>query len=295
MNQQRRVLEPASPFGLRNMPMRPRAWQALIETPGAVHLADEDGEMLLVPEQGQLRLYWAYFDMETMRILFPAQFAQIRNHIDAVPAEYVAMDLVGVANRDWFAPLLRDADFEFFAEWMEMVNADLDPARVPEFPEGVSMRRAQDGDIDRLREIYLAAYGQYHEGERTFDAMVESAQWAGVLETGGTIAAFALNGGVERGEGRILAAAVAPEHWGQGLGRLVLAAAAYQLASREGLRAVIKVRPDITQGLRVASDLGFRHLRSGLEYRRSVDEAAIEEARHTRRVAGVKARFGDWR
>ena len=75
----------------------------------------------------------------------------------------------------------------------------------------------------------------------------------------------------------------------------MLAAALYQLASKDATSAVLRVRPDITQGLRVASGLGFRHLRSGIEFRRSVDEAAIAAARETRRVGGVKARFGDWR
>ncbi|MEX2445788.1 MAG: GNAT family N-acetyltransferase [Dehalococcoidia bacterium] len=275
--------------------MRPRAWQAMVETPDAVHVADEDGEMLLVPEQGQLRLYWAYADTESMRFLFPAHFADVRDHIDADRAEHVSMDLVGFVNRNWLNPLLKDADFEFFAEWMEMVQPDLDPANVPEFPEGVRMRRAEDGDVDRLREIWLDAYGEYHEGERAFDAMVEQAEWGGVLEVNGEVAGFALNSGVERAEGRILTAAVAPEHWGNGYGRLVLAAAAYQLASREAVRAVVKVRPDIKQALRTCADLGFRHLRSGLEYRRSLDEAALDQKHEERRIGGVKARFGNWR
>jgi ribosomal protein S18 acetylase RimI-like enzyme len=116
-----------------------------------------------------------------------------------------------------------------------------------------------------------------------------------VLEANGEIAGFALNGGVTRGEGQILAAAVAPEHWGNGYGQLVVSAAMYQLASREALHAAIKVRPDITQGLRTCAQLGFRHQRGGLEFRRDVDEAAIAQARETRRIAGVKARFGDWR
>jgi hypothetical protein len=75
----------------------------------------------------------------------------------------------------------------------------------------------------------------------------------------------------------------------------VLAAATYALSAADAVRATIRVRPDITQALRVCSSLGFRHQRGGLEYRRDVDEAAIAERRQARRVAGVKARFGKWR
>jgi len=295
MMEQRRTIEAVSPYTLRNMPIRPRAWQTLIDTPGATRVSNEDGEVLLVPERGQLRMYWAFVDIEAMRESFGPMFEAIRGDISAERADYVAMDLVGLPDREWLNPLLRDADFTFFAEWMEMVHPRLDPAAVPEFPEGVSMRRAQDADIDRLREIYLEAYGRFADGDRAFDAMVEEAQWAGVLEASGEIAGFALNGEVERGEGRILTGAVAPSQWGNGYGKLVVSAAMYQLASREALHASIVLRPDITQSLRTCAELGFRHQRAGLEYRRDVDEAAIAAVRDARRVAGVKARFGNWR
>ncbi len=295
LNESRRLIESASPWTLRNAPVRPREWRALMDAEGAVHLQSDGGEMLLVPDQGQLRLYWAYESIEEMRSLFPRHFEAMKEEISADVADYVVMDLVNVVNRDWFDPLLRDADFALFAEWMEMAHPALDTVALPEFPEGVSMRRAGDDDIDRLREIWQAAYGDYADGDRSFDAMVNEAAWAGVLVADGEIAAFALNSEVERAEGRILTAAVAPEHWGNGYGKLVLAAAAYQLASKEATRAVLRVRPDIRQALRVCSDLGFRHFRSGIEFRRSVDEAAIAAARETRRIGGVKARFGDWR
>jgi len=295
LNESRRLIESASPWTLRNAPVRPRDWRALVETPGAFYAHDDGGEMLLIPDQGQLRLHWAYADIEEMRSLFPKHFAQLRKEITAERADYVVMDLINVVNRDWFDPLLRDADFALFAEWMDMAHPALDDVALPEFPEGASMRRATDADIDRLREIWTAAYGDYAEGDRTFDAMVNSASWAGVLEADGAIVAFALNGEVDRAEGRILTAAVAPEAWGNGYGKLVLGAAAYQLASQGATRAVVRVRPDIKQALRVCSELGFRHFRSGIEFRRSVDEAAIAAAREQRRVGGVKARFGDWR
>ena len=295
MNESRRLIESSSPWTLRNAPVRPREWRALVETPGAVHLQHEDGEMLLLPDQGQLRLYWAYTDIESMRLRFPQQFAEIKKHITADRADYLVMDLVAVVNRDWFAPLLADADLAFFAEWMDMSQPALDAAAVPEFPEGITMRRAGDGDIDRLREIWKAAYGEYADGDRSFDAMVAASTWGGALEREGEIIGFALNGEVERAEGRVLTAAIDPAHQGHGGGKLLLAAALYQLASKDATRATLRVRPDIKQALRICSELGFRHLRSGMEFRRSVDEQAIAAARETRRVGGVKARFGDWR
>ncbi|MSQ31070.1 MAG: GNAT family N-acetyltransferase [Dehalococcoidia bacterium] len=295
MTQERRVIEAPSPFVLRNMPLRPRAWQTLVDIPDALHVSNDDGEIILVPERGQLRLYWAFLDQEAMRASFPEMFEAVRTDITADRAEYVAMDISGLPDREWLNPLLTDADFKFFAEWMEMVHPGLDPAVVPEFPAGVRMRRAQDADIERMRAIWLDAYGALGDGERTIDALVEEAEWAGVLEAGGAIVGLALNGAVVRGEGQILTAAVAPEHWGHRYGKLIVAAAAYQLASREALHASIRVRPDITQSLRMCAELGFRHARAGLEYRRDVDEAAIAAARTARRVAGVKARFGNWR
>ena len=285
----------ASPWTLRNTPLRPREWRALVDTPGATLVQQDGGELLLVPEGGELRLYWAYTDIETMRSLFLQHFAEVQQDITADRADYVAMDLVAFVNRDWLDPMLRDADFRLFAEWMEMVQPALDRLDVPEFPDGVTMRRADDGDITRIQEIWRDAYGEYGDGDRAFEPLIASAAWAGVLESGGEIVAYALNGEVERGDGRVLSAAVAPEHWGNGYGRLVLAAAAYQLASKEATRAIICVRPDIKQSLRICSDLGFRFLRSGVEYRRSVDEAALAAARETRRTGGVKARFGRWR
>ena len=88
---------------------------------------------------------------------------------------------------------------------------------------------------------------------------------------------------------------VAPDEWGNGYGRLILAAAAYCHASQGAVRARIRVRPDIKQGLKTAAEEGFRFHRSGVEYRRLVDEDALRQAREARRFIGVKARFGGWR
>jgi GNAT superfamily N-acetyltransferase len=292
---ERRQLLDTEQFALKNMPMRPRARRQLLERPGVVHMEEERGEVILVPELGQLRIYWGFENIEAMRHLFPGWFDQLRSEITPDRADYVAMDLVSLPNRDWLDPMLHDASFVFFAEWLEMSNPDISPEAVPEFPDGVTMRRGEAGDIEPCREIWAEAYGEYADGPRTFDATVEEASWHGVMEADGNVVAFAFNSEVDRAEGTILSAAVAPEAWGNGYGRLILEAAAYQLATQEARRATIRVRPDIKQGLRACTDAGFRFSRGGLEFRRTTDEEAIAREKAERRVAGVKARFGKWR
>lgn len=292
---ERRQLQAVEPYGLKNMPMRPRERQRLLEIPGTVHIERDGGEIFLVPELGQLRLYWGFEDPETMRQLFPGMFDELRPQITPERGDFVATDLVGLPRREWLMPLFRDASFEFFAEWMDMTHAALNPDDIPEFPEGVSIRRATAEDIDACREIWNTAYGEYGDGAQRFDALVDASSWMGVLEAGGSVAGFVINGEVERAEATILAAAVSPSAWGNEYGRLLLRAASYQLTTQDARRAHIRVRPDIPQALKTCSDVGFRFNRSGLEYRRPTDEAAIEAELAERRRVGVKARFGGWR
>lgn len=293
MTAPRRLIEPQT-FTLKNMPLRPRARRALLERPGAIEIQDEAGELLLVPERGQQHVYWAYQDIESMRRLFPSMWEQARSQIARDEVDYVVMDLVNLTTREWLDPMLRDADFDFFAEWMEMSHPDLD-REPPEIPDGLIMRKASDADVDRVEEIWRDAYGDYGEGEATFDYLIGNASWGGALEADGEVVAFALNGEIDGAEGQILDAAVAPEAWGNGYGRVIVAAAGYQLTTRDAVRATIRVRPDIKQSLRLCSELGFRFARSGLEFRRSIDEDELARRHEARRVAGVKARFGGWR
>lgn len=295
MNESRR-LEQDVAFTLKNTPLRPRERQALLERPGTFFIESDNGEVYLAPDEGQQKLFWAFRDVEAMRQDFAPMWQQVREHIDREEVDYVSTDVSGLPTREWLDPMLRDADFELFAEWMEMANPDLDQDAVPEFPDGVTMRKGTDTDLERFYEIWSEAYGDYGDGPATFDWVTSQAAWAGALENAdGDVVAFAFNSAVERAEGRILAAAVAPEAWGNGYGRLILAAATYQLAASDAVKASIRVRPDIKQSLRTCSDLGFKFSRAGIEYRREVDEEAIAAKREERRVAGVKARFGKWR
>lgn len=284
-------------FPLVNAPLRPTERAALLATAGTVRVAaaEGDGEMILTARRGHQQLYWGFADLDAMRRAFPPMFEQVRTHFDPDVTDAITMDLVALQNRDWMDPIFTDAGFERFAEWMEMTNPGLDADAVPAFPDGVTMRRAQDDDIDRLYDIWKAAYGDLADGDQVFDALTEEAAWAGVLETDGAIVAFAMTGAVDNARGEVLAACVAPEAWGNGYGRLVLAAATYQLAAKGATSATIKVRPDITGALRTCSDLGFRYTRAGIEFRRPVDEAEIARRLEAKRIAGVKARFGGWR
>lgn len=279
---------------MKNTPLRSRAWRALLETDDAVVVEVEGGQMALVPQHGQVRLYYAFADIEAMRTLFADLFEALREDIPGYQADYLAIDLVSAGNRDWLDPTLQTADFVQFAEWMEMTRPELDPAP-PQFPDGVSMRRAADGDLDRIRAISAEAFGELGDGPLALESHLQAETWTGVLLRDDEVVAFAINGAVESGEGHILSAAVAPEAWGAGYGKLVLAAAAYQFSTQDAARATITVRPDIRQSLRTCTDLGFRPGRAGIEYRRPVDESIIAEGRETAQFAGTKARFGNWR
>ena len=72
----------------------------------------------------------------------------------------------------------------------------------------------------------------------------------------------------------------------------MLDAAIYQLTANEARRAVMRVRPDISQGIRTARDLGFSPGTSGVEFRRPTDEQVIAERHAQRRAAHDKVKLG---
>ena len=280
---------------MRNTPMSPREWQELTDVPGVTSISADVGDLALVRQRGELALYWQFEDLDSMRQHFQPMFEELREEIAGADVDFVTMDLVQVRERDWLKPLLADADFEFFAEWLDMIHPGLDPEAIPEFPEGVEMRRASDDDVERMFEIWNAAYGELARAAGTFDYYLDTHTWAGVLERDGEILGFAINGPVRAAEGVVLEVAVAPEHRGHGYGQLLLEAATFQLTTQDARRATIRVRPDIKQALRSCSEVGFKPGTGGLEYRRTTDEALIAERREERRKTGVKARFGGWR
>lgn len=292
----RSALETTQPYEVKNAPLRPRQREELLDRDGTFHIESDVGEVILAYDQGQQRVWWGFRSIEDMRNDFPDMWPEVLKRVDREHIDYVAMDLAGLPTRTWVDPLLQDADFAFFAEWMDMAHPDISGLAVPEFPDGVTMRRGTEEDLQRFYQIWTEAYGDYGDGPATFDWLTDEADWFGCLEDeDGEIVAFAMTDAVDRGEGRILAACVAPDAWGNGYGKAVLHAATYALAANGAVKATIRVRPDIKQALRTCSELGYRHQAAGLEFRRPVDEAVIEERRADRRKAGVKARFGGWR
>jgi ribosomal protein S18 acetylase RimI-like enzyme len=293
---QRRVLDETETL-MRNVPMNSREWRALVDTEDTLFANNQDGAVAIATIEGQPRVFWSFPGIDELRSSFSPLFGELRPALAELDAEFIAMDLVEFLNRDWVLPVLDSADFDFFSEWMELVHPQLDADTIPEFPQGVTMRRAGDDDLERLEEIWLAAPGDFADGVGAFDYYIENASWAGALESDedGSIVAFAFNGPASGPEARIFTASVAPEARGHGYGRAVLQAAMYQLATQGSVRARIRVRPDVPRALRIASDLGFRQVRAGLEYRRINDEQTLAERREARRIAGVKVRFGDWR
>jgi GNAT superfamily N-acetyltransferase len=280
---------------MRNTPMSARDWNELVNSSGATSISGDVGDLALIRQQGELALYWQFEDLDGMRQHFQPMFDELREEIASADVDFVTMDLVQVRERDWLKPLLDDASFSFFAEWLDMTHPGLDPEAMPEFPAGFEMRRPTDDDVERMFEIWNGAYGELSRAAGTFDHYLDEHTWAGVLETDGEIVGFAINGPVRAAEGVVLEVAVAPEHWGNGYGKLLLEAATYQLTTQDARRATVRVRPDIKPSLRACADVGFRPGTGGLEYRRTTDEEAIAERLEERRKTGVKARFGGWR
>jgi ribosomal protein S18 acetylase RimI-like enzyme len=280
---------------MRNVPMSARDWEELVNTSGVTSISSDVGDLAIIHENGELALYWQFETLDDMRLHFQPMFDELRPEIAEADVDFITMDLVQVRERDWLRPLLDDASFEFFAEWLDMTHPGLDPDDIPEFPEDVTMRKAGDDDVERMFEIWQAAYGELAAAAGTFDFYLDNHTWAGALEQDGNIVGFAINGPVHAAEGVILDVAVAPEAWGNGYGKLLLQAAAYQLTTQDARRATIRVRPDIKPALRIATEAGFRPGQGGLEYRRTTDEALIAERKEERRKSGVKARFGKWR
>jgi ribosomal protein S18 acetylase RimI-like enzyme len=166
----------------------------------------------------------------------------------------------------------------------------------PEIPEGFKMRRGSASrDGKAVMRIAGDAYGEWSDGEAAARVRLNGASWVGVLEEGGKAVAYALNSVAEGRRGRVLSAAVDPEHWGRGLGQVIAAAAAYQLGTQGAHEVSVEVRPDIWAAARAATAAGFVVGRRGIEYRRPAADEEIQARREKLQVDGMKVRFGGWR
>ena len=280
----------------RNTPKRARAWRELLQSDDAAAIESDDGALALAIEDGQLNLHYAFSELEEMRLSFVPMFDELKGELDSFEADYVRIDLVQVPDRTWIEPLLLGTDFTQFGEWMEMVNAELDPQMPPpQFPSDVTMRRATADDVEAIIALEAEAYGDFSDGESATLMRLDSAAWAGVLEQDGEVIAYAATDEVKQAEGRVTTSGVHPDAQGNGYGSLVLQAATYQLVASEARRASVRVRPQIAAALRVTQAAGYRPGLRGIEWRRGIDEDAIVAARQAKRVSGVKARFGGWR
>jgi N-acetylglutamate synthase-like GNAT family acetyltransferase len=292
---ERTAVEGAIPR-LRNMPLRPREWDELIEREDVTSVSIDEGTLALVPQYGQLCLYFSFLGEEEGRSHFAELFEALAEDIEDDGWPYTRIDLVEMMNRIWIEPLLQGADFRQHGEWMEFERRELrEDMPPPEIPEGYRMRRATEADHDAIVAIEAAAYEDGSHGEEAMRIRLEQAAWTGVLERDGEVVGYAVNASAQRSVGRILSLAVDPDSWGYGLGRVLLEAAAYQLASQGATRALVTTDPAIGAAIRAARDAGFRPGRRGIEWRRPTEAATREAIREEERRTGVKARFGDWR
>jgi GNAT superfamily N-acetyltransferase len=279
------------------MPISARQWEELLARPDVTSVGLDDGSTLaLVPRGGQICLYYTFADEEAGRLRFAELWAELEDDIEEEGWPYTRIDLVELPNRTWIEALLHAADFRPFGEWMELERRELSEEMPPPFiPQDASMRRATEDDHETIIEIEEAAYGEDADGPEAMDLRLDQASWVGVLEHDGAIAGYAVNeygGGLQ---GRIVSAAIRPEHWGHGWGRVLLDAAAYQLASQGATRAQVEVNPLVGAAIRAATGSGFRPGRRGVELRRPTDAAIREQVREAERNTGIKARFGSWR
>tara|TARA_Y100000590_G_scaffold444079_2_gene574373 strand:+ start:69 stop:944 length:876 start_codon:yes stop_codon:yes gene_type:complete len=281
---------------IRNTPKSQNEWKKLIDSEGVTSIEADFAQMAIVQEKGQLTVHWAFEDINVMREHFLPMFEELKPEIADADVEFIALDLVQFQNRDWIQPLLTDANFYFFAEWMNMEHPGLDPEIIPEFPDKVNMRHATDDDVEKMYSIWTESYGELTVSPATFDYYLERQSWIGVLEQDNEMIGFAINGPVVAGAGEIFEVAVDSRFDDEGYKSLLLSAAVYQLTTQGARRASIKVRPDIKNALRTCADQGFRPVVGGLEYRRSTDEKYnLAKQKERSSASGVKARFGDWR
>ena len=295
MSMDRAAIDSLQPM-LRNVPLRPRQWRDMMSRDDVVSISSETVELALVPRDGQLHLFYAFSSEEEARRDFLEVFNELADDIEEEGWPYTRIDLVGLPNRIWIETLLGEADFRPFSEWMELerlqMSADDGP---PEIPSGYTMRRGTEADHEMVIDLEALALGDRSDGEEAMRLRLESGAWLGVLEREGEIAAYAINGEVQGAEGRIVSTAVHPDHWRTAAEGTILAAAAYQLASRAATKAVVELYPDIGSSVRAALDHGFVAGRRGVELRRPTEEETRRELRQADRVTGVKARFGNWR
>ena len=294
MTEERRAIQSNVDYAVKNQPRSLVRRQELLTDGETVHLPCDGGELILAYENGQQSVHWGFDSVDAMRLNFASLWSAASSSIDRDNIDHIVMNIEQLAQRDLVIPILQQESFELFAEWIELIHPEL-PDAPPEFSTGISLRRAQEEDLDIFESIWQDSLGELSDGLATFDYFAAEASWAGALELDGKVIGFAFNSLDGSSVGRVLTGAIARDHWGQGYGKELMHAALYQLGSEGVTKAIIRLRPDITQALKTCSGLGMRHHAGGIEWRRSTDETQIQEEIEARRKAGVKARYGNWR
>ncbi len=281
-------------IAVRNAPIRPREWERLLGQPDTEALQTAGAEMALVMQQGQLHLMFAFESKEVLTTAFNPMWNALQKRLQQFNVPYVKLDLVAFTVREWLDPMLEMHGFLSTPEWMDLEHRALVEVTPPEVPAGLSIRRATADDHDRIVAIEADSYGAAADGSEATRVRLADAVWAGVLVEEGAVIGYAINTAPDAGIGRVLSCAIANEAWGRGLGKVMLGAATYQIASVEARQAIVRGRPDVPRSLPTAVAVGYRPGRSGFELRRTTDEKALADRIKQRQVDGVKVRFGRW-
>ena len=279
----------------RNMPRTVDEWEDLLDSDGTHAVETEVGEMAFVEDGGQLHLHYAFDTLEAMKQVWHSMFEVLRPRILDLGYPYLVIDLVEHPNRRWIEGLLDENDFEELGDWLEFTHNDIRDLDPPEIPTGLTMRRGNEGDHEAVIELEGRAYGDFTDGATATRNRLAEAAWLGMLERDGELIAYALNSAVEGGAGTVISCAVQPREQNRGIGKVILGAATYQLASAGARTATVRVWPEIPRGARIAQAIGYRVGRRGVEMRRDSDEAVLEQHREEQRIRNMRVRFGGWR
>ncbi|MCY4615774.1 MAG: GNAT family N-acetyltransferase, partial [Chloroflexi bacterium] len=276
----------------RNMPRTVDEWEDLLDSDGTHAVETEVGEMAFVEDGGQLHLHYAFDTLEAMKQVWHSMFEVLRPRILDLGYPYLVIDLVEHPNRRWIEGLLDENDFEQLGDWLEFTHNDIRNLDPPEIPTGLTMRRGNEDDHEAVIDLEGRAYGDFTDGATATRNRLAEAAWLGVLERDGELIAYALNSAVEEGAGTVISCAVQPREQNRGIGKVILGAATYQLASAGSRTAAVRVWPEIPRGARIAQAIGYRVGRRGIELRRDSDEAVLEQHREEQRIRNMRVRFG---
>lgn len=256
MTQDRRIIETRA--AVRNTPVKPRDWEAILDDDDTEAVEVDGGEMALTVRDGQLHLMFAFDSTEVMKAAFNPMWAALQPKLKRYKAyQYCRFDLVAFPVREWIDHMLDEADFLLQGGWTEMEHRDPADITPPEPPAGVTIRRAAPTDLDRILEIEAASYGAFSDGPEVTTARFEAAPWTGVLEDDGEVVAYAINAAVEGGIGRTLSLGVAPEARGRGLGKPLYVALLDELAARGFHSVVAGITLPNDPSIKLHEQLGF--------------------------------------